>query len=423
MKFKIMILSLLLGTTFYAQEVIDKVAAVVDNEIVMLSELNFQTNLFAAQRQLDPNTPGLKEKILNSIIEEKLVLAQAELDSIMVSEDEVEQRLDYQIELFKQQYGSKERVEQIYGMSIERIKRESRDEVRKQLMIQKLREKKFAFTEATRREVDQFFEQFKDSIGVIPEKVDIYHIYKNPKTSAEAKLQFKQKALSLIDSLKAGADFEALARKYSDDPGSASAGGDLGFVKRGVFYPEFESAAFALKEGELSGAVESPVGFHVIQLLEKRGESIHARHILIKIKTDEDADLRAIEFLSEVRDSILNETGTFSDYAKKYSEDEDTKAFGGQLGNYYLNQLDKALLDAVSKLKEGEISFPRRIDYGQGNYGYHLVYIKKRVPQHKAELEKDYTEIKSLADDYKKQQKYTGWITELKDKIYWEVRL
>jgi len=423
MKFKIMILSLLLGTTFYAQEVIDKVAAVVDNEIVMLSELNFQTNLFAAQRQLDPNTPGLKEKILNSIIEEKLVLAQAELDSIMVSEDEVEQRLDYQIELFKQQYGSKERVEQIYGMSIERIKRESRDEVRKQLMIQKLREKKFAFTEATRREVEQFFEQFKDSIGVIPEKVDIYHIYKNPKTSTEAKLQFKQKALSLIDSLKAGADFETLARKYSDDPGSASAGGDLGFVKRGVFYPEFESAAFALKEGELSGAVESPVGFHVIQLLEKRGESIHARHILIKIKTDEDADLRAIEFLSEVRDSILNETGTFSDYAKKYSEDEDTKAFGGQLGNYYLNQLDKALLDAVSKLKEGEISFPRRIDYGQGNYGYHLVYIKKRVPQHKAELEKDYTEIKSLADDYKKQQKYTEWITELKDKIYWEVRL
>lgn len=413
----------MLGTTFYAQEVIDKVAAVVDNEIVMLSELNFQTNLFAAQRQLDPNTPGLKEKILNSIIEEKLVLAQAELDSIMVSEDEVEQRLDYQIELFKQQYGSKERVEQIYGMSIERIKRESRDEVRKQLMIQKLREKKFAFTEATRREAEQFFEQFKDSIGVIPEKVDIYHIYKNPKTSTEAKLQFKQKALSLIDSLKAGTDFEALARKYSDDPGSASAGGDLGFVKRGVFYPEFESAAFALKEGELSGAVESPVGFHVIQLLEKRGESIHARHILIKIKTDEDADLRAIEFLSEVRDSILNETGTFSDYAKKYSEDEDTKAFGGQLGNYYLNQLDKALLDAVSKLKEGEISFPRRIDYGQGNYGYHLVYLKTRVPQHKAELEKDYTEIKSLADDYKKQQKYTEWIIELKDKIYWEVRL
>jgi len=423
MKFKIMILSLMLGGAISAQEVIDKVAAVVDNEIVMLSELNFQTNLFAAQRQLDPNTPGLKEKILNSIIEEKLVLAQAELDSIMVSEDEVEQRLDYQIELFKQQYGSKERVEQIYGMSIERIKRESRDEVRKQLMIQKLREKKFAFTEATRREVDQFFEQFKDSIGVIPEKVDIYHIYKNPKTSAEAKLQFKQKALSLIDSLKAGADFEALARKYSDDPGSASAGGDLGFVKRGFFYPEFESAAFALKEGELSGAVESPVGFHVIQLLEKRGESIHARHILIKIKTDEDADLRAIEFLSEVRDSILNETGTFSDYAKKYSEDEDTKAFGGQLGNYYLNQLDKALLDAVSKLKEGEISYPRRIDYGQGNYGYHLVYLKKRVPQHKAEIEKDYTEIKSLADDYKKQQKYTEWITELKDKIYWEVRL
>ncbi|MBZ0198815.1 MAG: peptidylprolyl isomerase [Ignavibacteriaceae bacterium] len=423
MKFKIMFLSMLIVCSLHAQEVIDKIVAVVDNEIIMQSELNFQINLFAAQRQLDPNTPGLKDKILNSIIEEKLVLAQAELDSIVVGEDEVEQRLDYQIELFKQQYGSKERVEQIYGMSIDRIKRESRDEVRKQLMIQHLREKKFATVEATRRETEEFFSNYKDSIGVIPEKVNIYHIYRNPKTSTEAKLKFKRKAEELLDSLKAGVDFEILARKYSEDPGSSAAGGDLGFVKKGVFYPEFEAAAYALKEGELSGVVESPVGFHIIQLIEKRGESIHTRHILVKIKTDEDADLKTIEFLSEVRDTIINSAATFAEMAKKYSEDEDTKAFGGQLGNFYLNQLDKNMLEAVSKLKEGDISFPRRIDYGTGSYGYHIIFLKERVAQHQADLDKDYTEIKSLADDYKKQQKYTEWITELKEKIYWEVRL
>ncbi len=423
MKFKIMFLSIILAGSLFAQEVIDKIVAVVDNEIIMQSELNFQTNLFAAQRQVDPNTPGLKEKILNSIVEEKLVLAQAELDSIVVSEDEVEQRLDYQIELFKQQYGSKERVEQIYGMSIDRIKRESRDEVRKQLMIQHLREKKFAAVEATRRETEEFFNNYKDSIGVIPEKVNIYHIYRNPKTSEQAKLKFKQRSEELLDSLKAGADFESLARKYSEDPGSSAAGGDLGFVKKGVFYPEFEAAAFALKEGELSGVIESPVGFHIIQLIEKRGESIHTRHILIKIKTDEDADLKTIEFLSEVRDTIIKGIAAFTDMAKKYSEDEDTKVFGGQLGNFYLNQLDKNMLDAVSKLKVGEISYPRRIDYGNGSYGYHFVFLKERILQHKADLDKDYTEIKSLADDYKKQQKYTEWINELKEKIYWEVRL
>ena len=226
-----------------------------------------------------------------------------------------------------------------------------------------------------------------------------------------------------MDSLNEGADFSELAKKYSEDPGSASQGGDLGFVKRGVFYPEFESVAFSLEVGQTSGVVESPVGFHIIQLIEKRGESIHTRHILIKIKADDQADLKTIDFLSEIRDSIVKGYGTFDDYAKKYSEDKETAVFGGELGTFYLSQLDKTLLDVVSKLKEGEISFPRRIEYGPDNYGYHIVYLEERVPQHSADLEKDYTEIKKLADEYKKQDKYKEWIKELKGKIYWEVRL
>jgi len=361
--------------------------------------------------------------VLNDLINEKLIYAQANLDSITVTEDEVTQRIDYQIQMFEQQLGSKEGVEKAYGMTVEKIKRELRDNIRKQLMIQKVQQKEFGTVEASRREVEEFFEKFKDSLGVIPEKVDVAHIFRNPKTSSAVKAKYRTFAESLLDSIKNGSDFAELAKKYSDDPGSASHGGDLGFVKKGVFYPEFEAAAYALQPGQISGIVESPVGFHIIQLIEKRGETIHTRHILIKVKNDEDTDLKTIEFLTDVRDSILKGNGTFAEFARKFSEDESSKNFGGDLGTFYLNQLDQNLLDVVSKLKEGEISFPKRIDYGQGNYGYHIVYLKKRTPQHIADLDQDYPELKKLANEYKRQKQYEKWLSDLKEKIYYDVRI
>lgn len=423
MKFKIIILILIISLPIFAQQVLDKIIAVVDDEIILQSELDFQASIFASQRQIDPNTPGLKQQILNSMIEDKLIYAQAGLDSIVVSEDEVDQRIDYQINVFTQQYGSVANIEKIYGMSIDRIKRELKDDVRKSLMSQKMQEKKFGRLQATKREVDEFFELYKDSIGVIPEKVTIYHIFQNPKASEKLKKKFKDKAIALLDSIKAGMDFAELAKKYSDDPGSASQGGDLGFVKKGVFYPEFEEAAFKLNIGQISGVVESPVGYHIIQLLERRGESINTRHILVKIKADETSDLQTIEFLTEVRDSIVKGLGSFSYFAKRYSEDKETAPFGGELGTFYMSQLDKSLLDAVGKLKEGEISYPKRLEYAPGTYGYHIVWLKTRIPQHKADLTADYTEIKKLADENKKQKEYRKWIESIKKNIYWEVRI
>jgi peptidyl-prolyl cis-trans isomerase SurA len=413
----------LTGISAYCQEVIDKIAAVVGDEIITQSELEFQVNLYAAQRRIDTSTPGLKNQVLNALIEEKLVYTQANLDSITVTDDEVKSRIDYQLEVFKQQYGSLAKVEEVYGMSVEKIRRELQDGVRKNIMVQKLQEKNFSGVETSRREVEDFFNLYKDSLGIIPEKVRLSHIFRNPRKSETIKLKFKKFAESLLDSVKAGSDFAALAKKYSEDPGSASQGGDLGFVKRGAFYPEFESAAFALDENEVSDVVESPVGFHIIQLLEKRGESIHTRHILIKIKNDEETDLKTIQFLSDIRDSILLGKGTFSYYAKKYSEDEDTKKFGGELGTFYINQLDKAFLDAIAKLKENEISFPRRFEYSADNYGYHIVYLQERITQHKADLKTDYDELKRLAEEYKKTKLYEKWIAELKDNIFWEVRI
>ncbi len=407
----------------YAQEVLDKVVAVVDNEIITESELEFQANLLASRYGVSPDSPDLRRQTLNSMIEEKLAYAQANIDSITVTDDEIDKRIDYQIQMFIQQYGSKERVEQVYGMSIEKIKHELRDDVRKNLMVQKLREKNFGTIEATRRDVEEFFNKFKDSLGVIPEKVKIAHIYRSPATSNEAKEKARKFAQAILDSIKNGADFAEMAKKYSEDPGSAKEGGDLGFVKRGVFYPEFEAAAFDLKPEEISNVIESPVGFHIIQLLEKRGESIHVRHILIKMKTDENADVKTIDFLTAVRDSIEKGDSSFAYYAKKYSEDEDTAPFGGELGTFYLNQLDKSVLDVISGLKTGDISFPKRYQYSGNKYGYHIVFLEDRIPQHAPDLNKDYDDIKKLADEYKRQQKYQAWINDLKGKIYYDIRL
>lgn len=419
----IFIIVLIVCQNLFSQQQVDKIAAIVDNEVILLSEINFQTNLLASQRKLDPNDPSVKEHVIKLLVEEKLLLAQALIDSVVVTEDEVTRQLDYQLEMFIQQYGSRDRVEQIYGMPFEKIRRELRDDIRKNVLVQKMQEKKFGFIESSRREVEEFFEVYKDSLGVIPEKVKVAHIFRNPKTSGELKKKYFEKASKLLDSIKSGADFASLAKEFSDDPGSAAVGGDLGFVKRGVFYPEFEAAAFALSEGEISQVTESPVGYHIIQLLERRGESIKTRHILIKIKADDEADLAAIEFLTDIRDSIVRLKTPFSELAKKYSDDKETAVFGGALGTFYLNQLDKNLLDAVSKLKEGEISFPKRIDYSADTYGYHIVFLEKKIPQHKPDLEIDFTDLKKLSEEYKKQRLYSEWMEELKSKIFWEIKI
>ena len=422
MKLKVIYLVLFLSISLFPQQVADKIVAVVDNEIILQSEVDFQTNLLASQRKLDPNDPELKKRVLNSMIDDKLVYAQADIDSIKITEAEINQRIDYQINVFTQQYGSIEKVEQVYGMSLSKIKRELRDDVKKNLMVQKIQQKKFGDVNATRREVESFYFKFKDSLGVIPEKVHISHIFRKPEASKETIKKYYDFANAIRDSILNGADFAIMAKKYSEDPGSAVKGGDLGFVKKGVFYKQFEAAAFALKVGEISQITETPVGLHIIQLLEKRGEAIHTRHILIKIKKGEKADFRAINFLNSLRDSIVRFDKPFKIMAKEYSEDDNSNNFGGDLGTFYLNQLDKSTLDVVAKLGEGEISFPRRFEFGRGNYGYHIVLLKKRTPQHPADLITDYTELAKLATEYKKQKKYEQWIQNLKTKIYWEIK-
>ena len=412
------------SATFAQQEkVLDKIVAIVQNEIITKSELDVRVAYMATRLNKNPNDPAFREKILEQMIDEKLLYVQAKLDSVEVTDEQIDRQLDMQMNYFIQQYGSKERVEQVYGMSIERIKREFREDVKKDLMAQMVQQKKFGNVDVTRREVYEFFEEYKDSLGLIPEKLTISHIFINPQNNKRLQKKAYNFAKSLLDSLKHGADFAELARKYSDDPGSASDGGNLGWAKRGLFYPEFEAAAFALKKGEISDIVKTPVGYHIIQLLDKRGEAINARHILVKVKNDEEADLKAIEFLNEIRDSIIKGYNTFEYYARKYSDDKESAKFGGKLGTFEVSKLDKQTRDAVYKLKEGEISYPKRLDINRTTYGFHIVRLDKRVRQHKPDPDRDYDDIKQLAILRKKQKLYEQWLKEIKSKIYWKIMI
>ncbi len=417
----VLIGALLMVTTMARGQALDRVIAVVDNDIILESELNAQVQFLVFNNRLDPETPGLKAQVLQSMINEKLIVAQAIEDSVTVSDEEVQQQLENTIQQRIQQVGSESKLEELYNMPISKIKREFRDEMRKSLLANKLQQQRFGITQISRREVEDFFSTFKDSLGSIPEEVELAHIYIEPKPSAGAKAIARERLQGLLDSIKAGADFAGLATRHSQDPGSAVQGGDLGFVRRGLFVPEFETVVFSMSEGQLSGIVETKHGMHIIELLERRGESVRARHILLRVErtpADEDS---VTALLHSLRARALAGED-FAVLAKQYSEDKETAPIGGSLGTVDLEQIEAKFYSTVISLKEGEISEPVPLKVG-GVDGYHIVVLKRRTPAHAPTLQQDYQRIESIAKNFKRNKEYQDWLEELKGKIYWQSRL
>jgi peptidyl-prolyl cis-trans isomerase SurA len=403
-------------------QVLDRVVAVVDKEIILESDLNSQVQFYISGNKIDPSTPGIKEQVLQSMINEKLILAKAIEDSVTVTDDEVQQQLDAVIQQRIQQVGSESKLEEIYGMPISRIKREFRDEMRKNILTQRMQQQRFGSTTIGRRQVEEFFAQYKDSLGRVPDEVELAHIYIKPGFDKTAHEAARTKAQALLDSLKSGVDFADLAKRHSEDPGSATQGGDLGFVRRGQFVKEFETAVFSLAEKEISGLVETEFGIHIIQLVERRGDAVHPRHILIRVPRTESSDQAAITLLDSIRTAVLG-GANFAELAKKYSQDESTSAMGGDLGTAELESIpDKSLYATVVGMKAGEISKPEKLQVGN-NYGYHIVWLKRRTPAHALSLDTDYQRIESIALNYKRTKDYQVWLDELRSKIYWQSRL
>jgi len=420
MKLRLFPFVLFLTGTSLSQTLIDRIVAVVDKEIITESELQERVNFIAFQNRLDASKPELKQQVLESMVAEKLILAQALIDSIEVTDDQVNQALDQQIQNITRQLGSTERVEQYYGKPINRIKREFRDEMRKQLLVQRVRQSREASLSVSRREVEEFYTTFKDSLPRVPEEFVLSHIFMIPKADSAIEQQTRQKLQSILDSIRAGGKFADFAKRYSQD-GSASGGGDLGWVKRGDFVREFEEVVFSLKEGEISGIVKTQYGYHIIQLEGRRGESVRARHILLKVEKGAASDSIAVRQLRELRERVLKGE-SFADLAKKYSEDEETKTLGGDLGELTSDQLTPDFASVVKDLKEGEISQPHRVTLG-ATYGFQIIWVRKRTPSHAMNLDEDFRRVEQLALYMKRNRVNQEWVNELKKSIYWDIRL
>ncbi len=404
------------------QEVLDRVVAVVGKETVLLSEMKAELEFYAFNMQTDPSTPGLAEKTLDALVDQKLILAKAQDDTtLFVTEDEVDRSLDGMIAQRSQQAGGERRLEEMYGMTIGRMRREWRDEMRKYILAEKLSKKKTGEVQCSRREVEEFFTQYKDSLPSVKEELELYHIFRVPVISDAVRKAARTQAQAILDSVKVGGDFAKFAKEYSIDGGSGVNGGDLGWVRRGEFVKEFEEAAYALKDSQFADLVESKFGIHIIQLLERRGDAIHTRHILFKMERDSSSINETINFLSSLKDSVKNGTG-FSELAKRYSEDKESAMLGGLIGSYPIDQFDDAMLVAISDVKEGEISEPFVVADGNTK-GYHIVWLKKRVPEHKMNLSDDWKRIEQLAVGYKGNKVYREWLKQLREEIYWETRL
>ena len=407
------------GMTFAQTASLDRIVAIIGNEIITESELDLQLMRLALRTKIDPNDPSVRSKALDEMIGRKLILAQAILDSVSVSEEQVTQQLNEQIKMFEQNYGSIERLEQAAGMTISQMKREFREEIRKNLLVESLQREKFGTISISNREVEEFYTSYRDSLPQVPEQVHLRQITIFPRVTEAFRMNARTKTVALLDSLKAGADFGELAKRYSDDVGSARNGGDLGFARRGVFVKEFEEAVFALKPDEVSGIIETQFGFHIIKLMERKGESVRAQHILIRIQKTGESDSTAINRLSELRQRILHGED-FSALAQEYSEDAETKRLGGDLGIVETSQLSEDLRLVQQTMMNGDLSPPSKLSF-EKDYAYAIVQLLKRIPPHAPTLQEDYQRITGYARLFKQNKLYLDWLESIKQTVYWKI--
>ena len=407
------------GVLFSQQSILlDEISAVVDDEIVLLSDVVLSANALAAQENVDPyKSPDEYKNLLlksaESMIEQLVIIKMAEIDSVMVLEKDVDRALERQVQNIVSQAGSEEAAEQVLGRKISEFKRSYKDDMEGKLIAEKYTGELTRSIEITRLEVEDFFKTYKDSIPSFPKRYKVRHILIQITPSEESMKETELKALDILEEINKGLSFEDAAKKYSEDPGSKDNGGYLGFVPRGTFVKEFEKAAFTLAINTISKPIKTQFGFHIIEVLERSGERIGVRHILLQTKVVDEDKTKTYKTTSDFSKEI-NTKNNFISIAKEYSNDETTKDNGGLLGwiNTEIYQVEE-LSSIIKNIPENTCSAPILTDFG-----YHLLWVDAIEEGGPPTIEKNWIELEQLALNKKKSDWYNDWIEKIKTKVY-----
>jgi peptidyl-prolyl cis-trans isomerase SurA len=425
MKYKIIlfvlavIFSMAIKPVLAQEKVIDEVVAVVGGHPVLWSDIENQYQ--QARMQGAAGDPiGMRCGIFEELLLQKLLLYQSENDSLVVGDDQVNSELDRRLRFYIQQFGSQEKLEEFYDKSLAEFKNELREPLRQEMLSSQQQGKITENIKVTPSEIKAFFNSLPpDSIPIIPTEYEIGQIVKQPPINPEELSIAREKINTLRDRVLKGEKFSTLAILYSEDPGSAAKGGELGLFARATMFPEFEAAAFNLKKkGDVSEVIKTKAGFHIIQLIERKGEYVNARHILIIPKVSP-LDLQAAsDKLDSVAELIHKDSMTFEKAVIRYSDDPG-KVNGGLLWNdnsrntrWPADQLDPKVFFTIDKLKVGETSNPVPFATEDGTQAYRLLYLKLRTEPHRANLKDDYNSIQEWALNKKKQEAISKWVSE-----------
>jgi peptidyl-prolyl cis-trans isomerase SurA len=429
--------SLFAATPAQAQsdgEVVDEIAAVVGEDVILRSEVNaIMQNAMRRNPQLSGSKKERWMNFLNELVNQKVLAVHGKRDTtITVSSDQVDRLLDRRIERMTQRMGGKAQLEKMQGQSIEEIRAEFRPDFREQALAQRFRSTKLRDVSVTPSEVRDWYENVpKDSLPELPDAVRLSHIVRYPKPSEQAREQARDVISNIRDSVVNGTStFEEMARRFSEDQNSASSGGRIQDISQGELLPEFAAVATRLEEGQVSQVFETPQGFHIMRLNERRGDVIDLNHILIKIEERSSDSQAARDFLSAVRDSIVSGPATFEEMARRHSEQKTSARRGGQVmdprsqqRDLQLKRLNPGWQQTIRNLDAGDVSTPQKVQLLNGDEAYHIVRLESYEPAHRMSLETDYDRIRKLALRDKRQRIYQQWLKKLREDVYVDVRI
>ena len=403
---------------------VDKIIAKVDNYIVLQSELEgaYQNYLADGNAASD----DAKCNLLGRLVINKLMVAKAEIDSVVISDDEVDQNTAQRFNYILQSSGSSpDQLEISYGKSLDEIRLDLRDQIREQLLGNEMQKKITEKITVTPNEVKKFFGRIPlDTLPYFDSDVEIAQIVRVAKVSPAQKEETKRKLMELRDRLLAGEDFHELAKKYSEEPSAAQSGGELGRVGRGAMVSAFEAMAFKLKKGEISMPFESPFGFHIMQLNERRGNEYDSRHILMSPAPSEKDIVRASEFLDSLRTLIVRDSIKFDQAAKLHSDDAPTKGKGGFFSDpdgstkISLKEIDPVVYFTIDTMKVGKISRPITYRTDDGKSAARILYFKTKFPPHQANLKDDWSRIQTATLGQKKDKELEKWFKKAKGDVF-----